>query len=121
MPLIDYVVLGGRDQLQNRRNTISYDKEHKRDVLDEALKIYETFASKLSWPEYFKLVKRYLFKLQRVDGQIGQVSSHGDPELQKEKLVTKVICKILNGFSFQAVPDAIDALIKQDDERAGGR
>ena len=48
-----------------------------------------------------------MYKLKRAESRITQVNTHGDPELEKEKIITKVICKILNGFSFNEVPDAI--------------
>ena len=125
LPLIDYIVLAGQEQMQNKRNTISYDKEHKRELLDVALEIYEAYARQLDWPEYFKFVKIYLYKLQRAETKINKTkmnAGQADPELQKEKVTTKVICKILNGFHFSEVPDAIDTLIKEKGlERDGGK
>lgn len=120
LPMLDYVTLAGKEQLQNKRNTISYDKEHKRDVLDNALEVYEAFASQLQWTDYFRLIKVYLYKLQRAETQVHKVkmnAGQGDPELQKEKIITKVICKILNGFHFEEVPDAIEELIKEQGQQ----
>lgn len=48
-----------------------------------------------------------MYKLKWAESRIIKVNTHGDPELEKEKIITKIICKILNGFSFNEVPDAI--------------
>ena len=108
IPLIDYTVFRGDKQKENRRNTISYDKDQKQATLDEGLSIYSAYASKLSWGEYFKLLKKLLFKLDKAKMRAKSVSAQGEPELEKEKLITKAICKLLAGFNFKEVPDAIE-------------
>lgn len=45
------------------------------------------------------------------------VSTHGEPELEKEKLVTRAICKVLAGFHYKDVPDAVEAVIAQSEAR----
>ena len=110
MPVVDYLVFGGATQAQNRRNTISYDKDQKLNTLDEGLAIYTALASQLSWTDYFKLLKKLLHRLQRANTRSKSVSSHGAPELEKEKLITKALCCILHGFHFPEVKDAIEIL-----------
>ena len=44
MPIIEFLVFSGEVQLQSGRNTISYDKEAKRQTLDEALSVFTAFA-----------------------------------------------------------------------------
>jgi len=66
MPLINYIIFGESAQKKNRRNTISYTKEERQNTLEEALNVYQSLASCLSWPDYFRLLKTLIFKLQRV-------------------------------------------------------
>jgi len=40
------------------------------------------------------------------------VSAHGAPELQKEKIITKAICRILEGFHFDEVKDVVDTIVE---------
>jgi hypothetical protein len=48
------------------------------------------------------------------------VSAHGEPELQKEKIITKAICKILEGFHFEELEDVIEVMAaKQVDQEKG--
>lgn len=44
MPLVDYLVFGGKTQILNTRDTISYDKDQKLNTLDEGLSIYTSYA-----------------------------------------------------------------------------
>ena len=111
MPVVEFLVFSGDTQLQSRRNTISYDKEQKRATLDYALEVFTAFAQQLSWSEYFKLLKKLLFRLQRARSKVNSVSTHGEPELEKEKIITRSICKVLAGFHFQEVPDAVDLMV----------
>lgn len=40
-----------------------------------------------------------------------------DPHLQKEKLLTKSICRLLLGFNFPDIPDAIETLKQKQAEK----
>lgn len=64
LPIVDYLVFGGQTQQKNRRDTISYAKEQKVTTLDEGLAVYTSFAQQLGWTEYYKLLKKFLYKLQ---------------------------------------------------------
>lgn len=119
MPMVEFLVFSGDTQLQSRRNTISYDKEQKRATLDSALEVYTAFARQLPWSEYFKLLKRLLYRLQRASLRARSVSTHGEPELEKEKIVTRAICKVLAGFHYGEVPDAVDAVIAKSEDKKG--
>jgi len=45
------------------------------------------------------------------------VSTRGEPELEKEKIITKALCRVLAGFKFDEVPDAIESLtMKRKDQ-----
>ena len=70
IPLIDYIVLGGKDQFQNQRDSVSYDKEQKRELLECAMEIYELYSKLISWPSYFTFCKKYLYKLKRAETRI---------------------------------------------------
>ena len=116
LPIIDYTIFGGAQQLQNKRHTITYDREQKRNTIEDALNVYTAYSSQLSWPEYFKLLKLMVYRLQRARRQVNSISTHGEPELEKEKIITKCICKVLAGFNQPEVPDALGAHLKDDDE-----
>ena len=54
-----------------------------------------------------------MYKLHRTDTSIGKSNNiKGDtsPELMVEKLITKVICKLMNGFKYHSITDAIDEI-----------
>mmetsp|Transcript_20805 Transcript_20805/g.32096 ORF Transcript_20805/g.32096 Transcript_20805/m.32096 type:complete len:98 (+) Transcript_20805:3014-3307(+) len=70
------------------------------------------YAQQLAWSDYFSLLKKLTFKLHKARNQANSVSAHGDPELQKERLVVKAICRVLDGFNFPGIPDAIETLLK---------
>ena len=107
MPIIEFLVFCGEVQLQSGRNTISYDKEHKRATLEEALNVFTAFSRQLSWTEYYKLLKKLLYRLERALSKARAISAFGQPELEKEKIITRSICKVLSGFHFDDVPDAV--------------
>ena len=72
--------------------------------------VYENYSCGLRQSAYFKMLKKYMFKLQRAEGQLGKlqaVKADTSPELQVEKVLTKVICAIMNGFARKGLlPDA---------------
>jgi len=35
-------------------------------MLEDALNVYVAYASRLSWPETFKLIRKLLFKIERI-------------------------------------------------------
>jgi hypothetical protein len=88
---------------------VTYDKEKKRDLLEDGFAIYKAFASQLTWGSYFRLLKKLLYKLQTAFNQVNSISAHGAPELEREKLITKCICSVLSGFNFDDVPDAVES------------
>lgn len=115
LPFLDYITLAGAHQLQNRRNTITYDQQHKRELLETALQVYKAFASKLKYADYFRCIKKYLFKLKRAEKGVRNAKMNAaEPEMQVEKIVTKIICHFLNGFSFGSFPDAIEEIVEKD-------
>lgn len=66
MPMVNYIIFGDKSQKSNRRNTITYSREEKRVTLEEALNVYQSLSLTLPWPDYFRLLKTLLFKLNRV-------------------------------------------------------
>jgi hypothetical protein len=81
------------------------------------LAVYTSYARELPWADYFRLLKKLLFKLQLTRSQSRSVSAHGEPELQKEKIITKAICRILDGFHFDEIPDVVDLIAGQHEEK----
>ena len=108
--MVEYLVFGGAAYHQSRRDTISYDADQKLATLEEGLSIYTAYASQLSWPAYYKLLKKLLAKLSRANTRVNSASRRGQPELEKEKIITKAICRVLAGFRFAEVQDAIEVL-----------
>lgn len=117
MPIVDYLVFGGATQHKSRRDTVSYEKNQKVVTLDEGLAVYTSFSKLLPWGEYFKLLKKLLFKLQLASQHSRSVSAEGQPELQKEKIITKAICKVLEGFHFDEIQDVVHIIAAQHEER----
>jgi hypothetical protein len=72
--------------------------------------VYTAYARQLSWSDYYKLLKKLLHKLKQAGTQSRSVSAVGDPELLKEKIITKAICSVLAGFEFPDVGDAIELM-----------
>lgn len=78
--------------------------------MDEGLSIYTSFSKQLTWGEYYKLLKKLLYKLQMAGNSKRSVSARGEPELQKEKIITKAICMVLEGFHFDEVKDVVETM-----------
>jgi hypothetical protein len=85
-------------------------------MLDSGLKVYESLAMKLKWSNYFKLLKTYLFKLLKIHNSKGSINNGNELDIQYEKNVIKVVCKMLSGFNFSGVPDAVELIIKKQSE-----
>ena len=45
------------------------------------------------------------------------MAAHGDIELQKEKIITKALCRVLAGFNFPEVKDAVDTILGNSDAK----
>ncbi|CDW84473.1 small subunit processome component 20 homolog [Stylonychia lemnae] len=124
IPLLNYIIFGTRSQKESRRNTVSYSKQEKRMIMDEALKAYSAIASLLKWSDYYKMLKQLLYKLNKSQSKISfnQLSGGNkgeDGEKQKERVITKCICQVLNGFKLSQENtideeyDAVKTLKKQ--------
>lgn len=73
--------------------------------------MYQALAQTLKWSEYFKLLKGLLFKLGRLTrkASLSGSDTYSDEDIAaQEKVVTKCICRVLNGFHFKEVPDVMD-------------
>jgi len=114
MPLVNYVIFGDSSQKRNRRNTISYSREEKRATVEDALDVYESLARSLRWPDYFRLLKSLLYRLQRVASRANLAKAENSAEdHEQEKTVTKCLCRVLNGFHFAEVSDALPAFLSE--------
>ena len=65
LPLIDYLIFDLRSHMENRRNTVRYSKDQTGQMLEDALNVYVAYSSRLSWQETFKLVRKFLYKIER--------------------------------------------------------
>lgn len=59
--------------------------------------------------------------MQRARGKVNSISTYGEPELEKEKIITRSICKVLAGFHFGEVPDAVDEMMKKSKDHAAAK
>ena len=66
LPLVDYLIFDLKSHLQNRRNTVRYSREQTTQLMEDALNVYVAYTSRLSWVETFKLIRKFLFKIERV-------------------------------------------------------
>ena len=84
-------------------------------MLEDALNVYVAYSSRLSWSETFKLIRKLLFKMERVQRQAWQYTAEKEDDAL-EKTVTKSLCKVLEGLSLNtsiALPDSIAIIEEQ--------
>lgn len=87
--------------------------------MEDALNIYVAYARRLSWPETFKLIRKFLYKIEKAQRNIQQYTAEKE-DTEMEKTVTKSLCKVLEGLSLNekiSLPDAIEAIDKLAKER----
>ena len=53
--------------MENQRNTVRYTREQSAQLMEDALNVYVAYASRLSWSETFKLIRKFLFKIERAN------------------------------------------------------
>ena len=76
------------------------------------MNVYVSYTKRLNWPETFKLLRKFLFKMERAKRMtMGVAAEKTDTEM--EKTVTKSLCKVLEGLSLNehiSLPDAVDII-----------
>ena len=98
--------------MQNKRNTIRYTKEQSSQLLEDALNVYVSYSKRLRWTECFKLIRKLLFKIEKVTRRAAEVSAQKE-DINMEKIVTKCLCKVLDGLSQNTLiqlPDSVDLI-----------
>lgn len=80
------------------RNTVRYTKDQTAQLLEDALNVYQSYAKRLKWSDLFRLVKMLLFKIEKATRK-GTELSAVKSDLELEKVLTKCLCKVLEGFS----------------------
>ena len=65
LPLVDYLIFDTKSHMENRRNTVRYSKEQSSQLMEDALNVYVAYSSRLNWQETFKLIRKFLFKIDR--------------------------------------------------------
>ena len=61
--------------MENRRNTVRYSRDQSNQLQGEALEVYTTYASRLSWGNYIALVRKLLFKIEKATRKQNGVSA----------------------------------------------
>lgn len=87
--------------------------------MEDALNVYVAYSSRLNWQETFKLIRKFLFKIDRAQRLSLQHSAEKE-DTEMEKTVTKSLCKVLEGLSLNeniSLPDAIQVIEEQARER----
>ena len=99
LPLVDYLIFDVKNQMENRRNTVRYSREQNNQLQEEALSVYTTYARRLNWSQYMALVRKLLYKIEKVTRKVASVAAQKEDQ-SAEKVVTKCLCKVLDGFNF---------------------
>lgn len=87
--------------------------------MEDALNVYVAYASRLSWPETFKLIRKFLYKIEKAQRDSLQYTAEKE-DSEMEKTVTKSLCKVLEGLSLNeriSLPDAIETIDKVAKEK----
>jgi hypothetical protein len=71
--------------------------------------VYTSYASRLPWGPYFSLVRKLLYKIEKAQRKVYSVAAQKQDSTQ-EKTITKCLCKVLDGFNIEGVPDAVDLI-----------
>ena len=119
LPLVDYLIFDAKSHLSNKRNTIRYSKDQSAQTMEDALNVYVAYARRLSWPETFKLIRKFLYKIEKAQRDSLQYNAEKE-DSELEKTVTKTLCKVLEGLSLNeqiSLPDAVEAIDKLAKER----
>lgn len=122
LPLVDYLIFDSKSHMQNKRNTVRYSKDQSAQTMEDALNVYVAYARRLSWPETFKLIRKFLYKIEKAQRNILQYTAEKE-DTEMEKTVTKSLCKVLEGLSLNekiSLPDAIETIDKLAKERDQG-
>lgn len=75
LPLVDFLIFASKKQMQNMRNTVRYSRDQATQLLEDALNVYTSYARRLNWYEYFRLLRKLLFKLRRAVAKVNEVSA----------------------------------------------
>lgn len=62
------------------------------------------------------LVRKLLYKIEKATRQQNGVAAQKE-DSQNEKVITKCLCKVLEGFNFPQVPDAVALLQKTAEDK----
>jgi hypothetical protein len=76
---------------------------------EEALNLYVGYCQRLQWWEYFRLIRKLLFKLRKAVKK-GNEHAGTKADLAQQKVIVKCICKVLDGFCVKEVPDAVELI-----------
>jgi len=74
LPLVDFLIFASKAD-QNMRNTVRYSRDQATQLLEDALNVYTSYARRLNWYEYFRLLRKLLFKLRRAVAKVNEVSA----------------------------------------------
>lgn len=79
--------------------------------MEDALNVYQSYASHLRWNECFKLIRKMLYKVEKATRKTAEYSAEREDH-EMEKTVTKCLCKVLDGLSQNETINLPDAITK---------
>ena len=88
-----------------------YSRDQSNLLLEEALSVYKSYAQRLDLSAYFALMRKLLYKLEKATRNKNSVAAQKQ-DTSQEKNYCKCLCKVLDGFNFDYVPDAVEILKK---------
>lgn len=115
LPLVDFLIFDVKVTKLKDRNAVRYTKDQTTMLVEDALNVYQSYSSRLKWSELFKLVKSLIYKIEKASRKTTE-ESVVKSDYEHEKVLTKCLCKVLEGFAKSTVinvPDAVDQIAQQ--------
>jgi len=106
LPIADMFIIRMSQIQSTQRGVLTYTKQNLEQINNECYLLYTKVCSVLPWGAYQNLIKKSIIKVTGVNLRSRQRLS-----ATAEKNMTKVICAIISGFSFD-VPDVVEELEK---------
>lgn len=109
LPLVDFLIFDVKVNKLKDRNAVRYTKDQTSQLLEDALNVYQAYAKRLKWSDLFKLVKMLLYKIDKASRKTVEIAAVKS-DFEQEKVLTKCLCKVLDGFAQSEVIDIPDAV-----------
>jgi len=115
LPLVDFLIFDAKVAKLKERGTVRYTKDQTAQLLEDALNVYQSYAKRLKWRDLFMLVKMLIYKIDKASKKSIEIAAVKS-DLEHEKVLTKCLCKVLEGFAQSeviAIPDAVATITQK--------